>query len=124
MIHAFKKLLPVALPLLLGLSACYYHVEEELYPDLGCATENVTYSGTILPILDTNCFICHNQATNEGNVTLEGYDNLLMLVDSGRLLGAIRHEPGFFPMPQNQPQLVACTIEKIEAWINSGAPNN
>lgn len=120
----FKTLSLLLLPFLSMMTACQYHVEEELYPDVGCATDNVTYTGTILPILETNCFICHAESVNTGNVTLEGYDNLLSLVNSGRLLGAIRHEPGFTPMPQNQPQLVACTIEKIETWISNGAPNN
>ncbi|PHN07952.1 hypothetical protein CRP01_04140 [Flavilitoribacter nigricans DSM 23189 = NBRC 102662] len=112
------------LPFVLLLPACYYDVEEELYPDTGCATDNVTYSGTILPILESNCFICHSEAAKNGNVILEGYDNLKGHVDSGRLLGAIRHEAGFSPMPQNQPQLVDCVIEKIETWIEDGAPDN
>lgn len=120
----FRKFLPMLLSMLLYIPACYYDVEEELYPDMGCATDNVTYSGTVLPILEANCLICHSAVANNGNVTLEGYDKLLEIVNSGRLLGAVRHEPGFSPMPQNQPQLVECTIQKIEAWINDGAPNN
>lgn len=119
-----KTLMPILLPVLLLSPACHYNVEEELYPDVGCATDEVTYAGTILPILEANCFICHGESINTGNVTLEGYDNLLNYVNNGRLLGAIRHESGFSPMPQNQPQLVECTIQKIEAWVNSGAPNN
>jgi hypothetical protein len=104
--------------------SCYYDVEEELYPSTGCETTNLSYSLDIVPILNNNCYSCHDQASNFGNITLEGYDNVLPLATDGRLLGAIKHESGFSPMPQNAAQLVACDIEKIETWIADGAPNN
>ena len=104
--------------------SCRYHVEEELYPDTGCDTNDVTYSGTVLTIIENSCIGCHSQSANNGGVTLEGYSNLKVHVDNGRLLGAIRRDPGFAPMPQGQPRLPECTIEKIEAWIDDGAQNN
>ncbi len=110
--------------LAIAASGCYYDKEEELYPTLDCATDNVTYMDTVLPILSRNCFVCHSTAANFGGITLEGYNSLLTHVNSGRLLGAIKHQPGFSPMPQNQPQLVACDIEKMERWVADGAPNN
>lgn len=122
-IRIMKKI--VLFLILLGTAnACYYDVEEELYPTLECETQDVTYTSTILPILQNNCYSCHNQAANNGNVTLEGHSNLLRYVNNGQLLGAIRHESGFSPMPQNAAQLVECDIAKIEAWIDAGAPNN
>lgn len=105
-------------------TSCYYDVEEEIYPTLECVTENVNYSDEVLSIISTNCYSCHNAASNFGNVTLEGYSALKTYVDDGRLLGVIRHESGFSPMPKNQPQLVECDIAKIEAWVAAGAPNN
>lgn len=105
-------------------TACYYDVEEEIYPTLECVTENVNYSEEILSIISTNCYSCHNAASNFGNVTLEGYAALKARVDNGQLLGVIRHESGFSPMPKNQPQLVDCDIAKIEVWVAAGAPNN
>lgn len=110
--------------LTLNMPSCYYDVEEEIYPTLECVTENVSYSGVILNIVTNNCYSCHNAASNFGNVTLEGYAALKTYVDNGKLLGVIRHESGFSPMPQNQAQLVECNIAKIEAWVNAGAPNN
>ena len=117
--------LPVSL-LLLALFAggCYYDVEEELYPDTGCATENVTYSAVIQPLLAANCYVCHSSAAMLGGIVLEGYDQLLVRVNSGELLGALKHESGYSPMPQNQPKLADCQIEKIEVWIQEGALNN
>ncbi|MCO6476015.1 MAG: hypothetical protein J5I94_05300 [Phaeodactylibacter sp.] len=104
--------------------SCYYDVEEELYPEIDCDTQNVTYSGTVQPILSENCLVCHSAAVNTAGITLEGYNNLKVYVDNGRFLGAIQHRPGFSPMPQGAAQLPECDILKIEEWITSGAPNN
>ena len=105
-------------------NSCYYDSEEDLYPMLGCDTTNVTYNATVLPLLQLNCYVCHSAAANNGNITLEGYSNLKRFVDNGQFLGAIKHQPGFSAMPQNAPKLLECNIEKIETWVNNGAPKN
>lgn len=110
--------------LFVSLIGCYYDVEEELYPTLECQTSNVTYSQTVLTIIQDNCYKCHDINNNFGNVTLEGYDELVPYVTSGQLMGAIKRAPGFSPMPKNEAPLLECDIEKIESWINQGAPNN
>ncbi len=105
-------------------TSCYYDNEEELYPEDTCKTDDMSYSNDIVPILEDNCYSCHDQANNQGGVTLEGYSNLKAYVDNGKLLGAIKHEPGFSEMPQDEPQLEQCQIDKIEAWIDQGALDN
>jgi hypothetical protein len=92
-----------------------------------CHTDSVTYAGTIVPILETNCYTCHdasNAPTFAEGIILEGYDNIVIQVNKGRLLGAIRHQPGFTAMPRNLPQLPECTIREIETWVEAGAPDN
>lgn len=116
--------LSVLLVVLLFFGGCYYDVEEVIYPNQVCETEDVSYSQIVVPILEVHCFLCHNQGSNLGNVTLEGYDNLINYVQNGRLLGAIRHESGFSPMPKGNPKLSDCQIDKIASWIDSGSPNN
>ncbi len=108
----------------LVLSSCYYDVEELLYPNSGCQTANMSYQNNIAPILERNCYVCHSAAANISGITLEGYSQLIQFVNNGRLLGAIRHESGFSPMPQNAAKLIPCDIAKIEQWIADGAPNN
>ncbi len=114
----------IFLLLLLGVQSCYYDVEEEIYPSTECMTTDVTYSTVVLKIIQKNCYQCHDEANNFGGVTLEGYDNLKGFVDNNQLLGVIRHESGFSPMPQNRAKLLDCDIEKIETWISAGALNN
>ncbi|MCB0621632.1 MAG: hypothetical protein KDC43_27785 [Saprospiraceae bacterium] len=109
---------------LIFVPSCYYDNEEELYPFVECDTTAVTYTETVLPVLENNCYVCHSAAANLGGITLEGYQNLLTYVNSGRFLGAIRRQEGFSPMPQNASQLPDCTLDQIEAWINLGAPEN
>ena len=110
---------------LMGLNACYYDSEEELYPSSGdCDLSNVTYSGTIVPILNDNCYSCHSSSFPQGSVVLDNYNDLKTHVDNGRFWGAVNHESGYSPMPQNLPQLPQCELDKIKTWIDNGALNN
>ncbi len=107
--------------------SCTYHNEEELYgnkPGDACNTENATYATDVLPVLQSNCYGCHKSDFASGGVNLEGYDQVKIYVNNGRLLGAINHLPGFSPMPKGGTKLPACDIEKIQKWIDAGAPNN
>ncbi len=120
-----KYLIISSLAIVFAVSSCYYDVEEELYPSLECSTADVTYSGVVEPLIRSNCYSgCHSAASNAGNHTLEGYAKLKSYVDNGKLMGAIKHSAGFSPMPKNSAKLVDCNIEKIQAWIDAGAPNN
>lgn len=112
-----------AMVLLLA-SGCYYDVEEDLYPSLECQTDLVGYQSTVAPIIASNCLGCHSTAANFGNVALENYSDVKTYVNNGKLLGAIKHQSGFSAMPQNQPKLVDCDIQKIERWVLNGALND
>jgi len=105
-------------------TSCYYDVAEVLYPPTNCVTDNMSYATDIAPILQINCYVCHNEAANNGNVTLEGHANVINYVNSGQLMGAIKHQSGFSAMPQNSTPLGSCEISKIEQWIVQGAQNN
>ena len=106
------------------LASCDYDVAEELYPVDGCDTRDLSYSMDIIPIIDANCYRCHDAQNNFGNVTLEGYNNIKVYVDNGKLIGTIKHEDGFSPMPQDAGQIDQCSIDKVAQWINDGAENN
>lgn len=106
-------------------TGCYYDVEEELYPSgQSCDTSAVTYSLGVEPIINSNCYVCHSAAAAQGGVILDDYNALKGYADSGTLLGVIRHESGFSPMPQGGSKLSNCNIAVIEKWINDGSPNN
>jgi len=105
------------------LSACTYDNEEKLYGDV-CDTSQVTYSNDILPIFEQNCYSCHHNGTLYGNLDLADFDHIQRVVDNGKLLKNIKHEPDGTPMPQGGGKLPDCTILKIENWIDQGIPQN
>ena len=106
------------------MTGCYYDKEELLYPPTNCDTSGVTFSGTVLPLLQSNCLGCHNQAGGQGGIILEGHANTVIRVNDGTLMGAINHASGFSPMPKNGQKLAQCDINRIQTWINAGAPDN
>lgn len=122
-----KKLMILAL---IALSGCYYDNEEELYPNVAeCDTTNVTYSGTVLPILQENCFICHAANPPEGGIYLGDYTSIsaagkIAAGQPGSLYGAVSHNPNNSPMPKGGAQLSDCKIRQIKVWIDAGTPNN
>jgi hypothetical protein len=124
----FKPISNLAiLGLLLSLmtTGCYYDKAYELIPGTEpCDTVNYAFYENVTPILDQNCVECHHTTFAAGGVNLENYDGVKQTVNNGTLLGSIRHEQGFSPMPDGAPQLDPCTIRTIELWIDDGAPDN
>ena len=106
-----------------SLTGCYYDVEEELYP-MACDSTASTYGGTVLRILETNCYACHSSGAAMGGIVLEGYDNARAYANNGKLVGTINHDAGFSPMPKNAGPLTSCDVAAIKSWIAEGAMNN
>jgi len=110
-------------------TGCYYDNEEELYPkiDKGCDTTGITYSKSVQPILQTNCYGCHSimdNASSGGNINLEDFTSLKQAVLEGHFYLAIIHDPQHAWMPKDGAKLDTCSITKIKIWIDKGSPNN
>jgi hypothetical protein len=122
-----KKLLWImAIAAMMG--GCYYDNEEQLYPklDQSCDTTGVSFSKSVLPILQTNCYGCHStsQSASNGNVDVEDFVHLKQVVGNGKFYGSIVHNPLNSPMPKGGAKLDTCSISKIKIWISKGALNN
>jgi hypothetical protein len=114
--------------ILISVSGCLYDSEEYLYPQTNnqCDTTNVTYTGSVVPILQSYCLSCHANSTAAsfgGNIKLEDYADVKVQADNHKLLGSVQHENGYSPMPMNSSQLEPCKISVIRIWVNAGAPN-
>jgi mono/diheme cytochrome c family protein len=83
----------------------------------------MSYTSNVSPIMTDNCVSCHSGGAPAGNIPLETYSEVKVQADNGKLLGSIKHEAGYSPMPKNQSQLSECDVNKIEAWINQGTKN-
>ncbi len=87
----------------------------------------------ILPILQANCFDCHTEGENAGELRLDRLASMLRGGNSGEpaivpgnpqasfLLRLLRHQEPGLEMPPDSPALSAAEILKIEDWIASGA---
>lgn len=92
--------------------------------EAGCDTLNVTYSGTIAPIIQQRCQGCHSGSTPQAGLDLTSWSVLNALATDGRLVEVVNHAPQAIPMPPTGPKLPACNIRQIELWVAAGAPNN
>ena len=104
--------------------SCYYDNEEALYPTLNnaCDTTNVTFSGTITPLLSNNCYSCHSNANASfgAGIHLQAYTDVIAY--SAKIVAAIKRT-GPFPMPPGV-QLNACSVSQFNIWVRNGMPNN
>lgn len=118
-----KSVLLFAIGLTLTISGCYYDNEEDLY--LGsstCDTTNVTYSASVAPVFAGYCNSCHSGSAPSGGIKTDSYNSVVSNIT--RINGAINHQSGFLPMPNNGGQLSSCDLTKIDIWIKHGMPEN
>ena len=122
-----KKLISVSLALVMFLFivfSCSKENEQELGAGSICETSNMTYAANIQPILENFCYSCHGRGLFQNGINFDTYAGVKAVADNGKLVGAISHSAGFVAMPQSAPKLSDCNINRIKAWVNSGAPNN
>jgi hypothetical protein len=123
-----KVNLPFSLVLLFftwTFSSCFYDNEENLYPSRSGPLKNISYAEDIVPLIDNSCNkSCHASSIRQGNINLEGYDQIRPFAAGGSLLGAIKQLNGFSPMPKAGSKLAATQIQLVETWINEGIKNN
>ncbi len=124
------------LALLMGLFAsngCYYDNVTELHPELqlnnDCdTTATMSYQTHIKPILANSCGAnnsCHNTQGAGGGVVLENYAGVKSTVNNGNFISAIIWDGNASQMPKGSPtQLSACSIAKIQKWVDNGALDN
>jgi mono/diheme cytochrome c family protein len=94
-------------------------VEEDTTTACGAGT--ISFASDVQPILQNNgCVGCHSS----GQPTLNAHPGFKAAVESGRLVGAIKHEAGFKPMPQGGSKIDSCSIATLEAWISQGMLDN
>ena len=125
------RILKTILPLLIlamvlnlgGLLSCQNLNEEDLF-GAQCDTVNVSYSADIEAILQGRCLHCHYDNSPITPFSLQGYDNVLIRVNTGQLEAAVNHRAGSPQMPKDGPKLPECELSRINKWIREGAANN
>lgn len=108
--------------------SCYYDKEDELYPVDGgtCDVTDVKYSSDIKPVITTHCLNCHSNTSASGlgqGIKLENYADIQKYANDGSLYGSVAADPEYYVMPRDS-RISPCSVQKIKAWIDNGAPNN
>ncbi len=85
------------------------------------ASDPVTYTNTISNDLNS-CAVagCHVSGFSFGSFA--NYDDAIVTISFGRILGALRHEDMFFPMPKIGEQWTEERVQRLEDWIKAGMP--
>ena len=90
-----------------------------------CDTTNVTYKGSVIPILQQNCYGCHSGTASSGaGIDLSNYSTLATYAGNGSLMASIRHDPGISAMPKGMPKLSNCDIATIGIWVRDTTFSN
>ena len=63
---------------------------------------------------------CHESGSQVGS--LANYTDVVAFVGFGRILGAVKHESGFSPMPKGGDKWSDEKISRLEGWIKDGMP--
>lgn len=105
---------------ILALPGCYYDNEEELYPNSFCDTTNVTWSGTIQPLVQTSCAIpgCHVPGSQSPD--LSSYAGVS--ANASAIRGVVVDGSPISMPPSGK--LPACSQQAIALWVAAGAPQN
>ena len=91
-----------------------------------CTTTGLTYENYAENFINSNCVNsgCHDADAVESVGNFETYESLTMSTSFDKIKGAINHQDGFSNMPKGGAQLDSCSIAKLSAWIDAGAPEN
>ncbi len=112
---------------LIAFSIFLFACTEDNKNDLGqdCDIDTVSYASDIQPIFTNSCAFsgCHKGSVPASGINLENHAEASK-VSGSLLLASIKHESGASPMPKSSSKLPACSIEKIEIWVEDGKPNN
>jgi uncharacterized membrane protein len=114
---------------LVVLTSCYYDKEELLYPEGLCLDVNMSYSQDIEPLISARCYGCHSNTQSQtagAGISLEGYTNFSAFAQSNteRLIGALKQDGSFSPMPKGGNPWTTCEIDQLQSWIDDGLQNN
>ncbi len=110
-------------------TGCFYDKADQVYPGGNCDTTLVRYSVEINTILNASCKSCHDGSNSISGIDLYDHKTIQGLALDGKytygtLLSAVMHQGGASPMPQGDPKLPECDINKMAAWVHRGAPDN
>ena len=105
---------------LIVISGCYDKVEPVVLTK--CDSLNVVYNDTIKSIINLHCAIPYCHVTGFGPGDWTDYSQLKERVDNGKFEQFIFATNPF--MPAGGDTLTQEELDKLQCWVDAGAPNN
>ncbi len=107
------------------IAGCSYNSVEDLDPG-SCDTTNVSYMDYVQPLISESCAYtdCHLGPSAAAQLDLSEYQQLKHKADDGSLADRINRAAGDPELMPPTGKLTTCQINRIEAWVNAGAPQN
>lgn len=88
----------------------------------GCETTNVSFGAFVQPLIQAKCQGCHSGSAPQGGIDLTTYGGVRTVALNGKLYAALTRTSNW--MPRGGAQLDDCSLDKIKAWVDAGAPQN
>ena len=87
-----------------------------------CDTTANRYSLFVKPLILAKCQGCHSGSTPQGNISLATYASVRTVALNGKLYASLARPSNW--MPKGGAKLDDCSLAKLKAWVDSGAPEN
>jgi hypothetical protein len=92
--------------------------------NVACDTvSTISYTVTLLPIIQNSCKVCHSGTSPSAGIRLETYANAAAIAANGTLMGSLKGTAPNVKMPPGS-SLTTCQITQFKKWIANGYPNN
>jgi uncharacterized membrane protein len=89
-----------------------------------CDTTAVKFATFVKPIMENRCQGCHGGTIPSGGINLTTYAQIKASALTPAFMGSMRKAAGYSFMPKGGFALTPCELNKMEAWIKRGTPNN
>ena len=115
----YPPLLLIAVLISSILSGCSYDEED------GNLVE-VSYANDIVPLLDANCYSCHEDEDNYTGLCLSAYELVSDLYNREQIIDRISRDISDDMLMPKAPAapLTESQIDIFKAWVEQGAQNN
>jgi uncharacterized membrane protein len=87
-----------------------------------CDPNTGTFASFVQPLVQARCQGCHSSNSPQGNLKLSSYNEIKTVALNGKLYASLTRPSNW--MPSGGAKLDDCTLQKIQFWIDSGAPQN
>lgn len=117
-----KPALLLSLIFSLHLASCANNKKDEPKPVTASECETITYSASVVPIIQQNCTTPYCHDANSVNGNFNNYEELKIRVDDGRFKNSVID--GNIPVMPQTGKLPDAQIRILQCWLNNGAPKN